>query len=176
MVKILPYFYIMGDYFERMRKIKLGQLPKEAVRKKPVPIKKMSAKKKEELKIKAGSDSEMDIFFASLRRGMKNKCLFCGGKTMKEDDEKFHFSLAHLLPKAIFPSVATHPENIIELCFWGESCHTNFDNGKITWEFIHSSHEWLIIKEKLLLVLPAIAPEERKHKLYSRLMDLVYKK
>jgi hypothetical protein len=95
---------------------------------------------------------------------------------MKKDDKKFHFSLAHLLPKSIFKSVATHPDILIELCFFGESCHSNFDSGKITWEFIKDSKEWDIIKEKLLNVLPAVAIEERKNKLYSKLQQLVYEK
>jgi len=123
---------------------------------------------------KASGDSQMDQFFKSLRNGMTGRCLFCNGDTMKRDDEKFHFSLAHLLPKAIFKSVATVPDNIIELCFWNESCHTQFDNGRITWEFIKDSKEWDVIKEKLLIVLPLVAPEERKHKLYSKLEKLVY--
>jgi hypothetical protein len=116
----------------------------------------------------------MDLFFASMRKTMKNKCLFCGAFTMKYDDEKYHFSLAHLLPKSTFKSVATHPSNIIELCFYGISCHTNFDNGKITWEFIKDSKEWDIIKEKLFEVLPLVAGHERSHKLYSKLINLVY--
>lgn len=166
------------SYFERMKLIKLGLLPKEAVAKPKKAIPKISKKKAKEMaeEKKAGTDGEMDLFFKSLRKGMKGKCLFCGGPTMKNDDEKFHFSLAHLLPKAIFKSIATHPDNIIELCFWGESCHTNFDNGKITWEFIKDSKEWEIIKEKLLTILPLVSEEERKHKLYSKLTELVYQK
>jgi hypothetical protein len=109
-----------------------------------------------------------------MRKTMTGKCLFCTGKSQKHDEETFHFSLAHLLPKAIFPSVATHPDIIIELCFYGESCHTNFDQGKITWEFIKDSAEWEFIKEKLLNVLPAVAEEERGHKLYGKLQKLVY--
>jgi hypothetical protein len=109
-----------------------------------------------------------------MRKQMTGCCLFCGGKSQKKDDETFHFSLAHLLPKAIFKSVATHPDNIIELCFYGESCHTNFDNGQITWEFIVDSAEWLFIKEKILNVLPMVSVEERKHKLFSKLEKLVH--
>jgi len=105
---------------------------------------------------------------------MTGHCLFCNAPSCKKDDEKFHFSLAHLLPKALFKSIATHESNIIELCFWGESsCHTNFDNGKISWEMIKDSHEWTIIKPKLEILLPLIPPEERKNKLYSRLVELI---
>lgn len=133
-----------------------------------------SRKAKEEALAASGIDGAMDAFFASLRPAMTGRCLFCNGTTNKSDDDKFHFSLAHLLPKAVFKSVAMNPDNIIELCFWNESCHTNFDNGKITWEFIKDSKEWDLIKEKLLSVLPMVSQEERKHKLYSKLEKLVY--
>jgi len=127
----------------------------------------------------SGTDSEMDLFFKSQRKKMRGVCLFCGAKTMKDDDEKFHFSIAHLLPKRPvdkggFPSVGTHEDNWVELCFWGENCHGNFDTGQITWEFIKDSAEWLIIREKLLTILPLVAEEERKHKLYDKLVNLVY--
>ena len=129
----------------------------------------------------AGGENEMDKFFSDMRKKMKNKCLFCGSTTMKNDDEKFRFSIAHLLPKRPvdkggFPSVSTHEDNWIELCFYGNSCHTNFDNGIISWEFIKDSKEWDIIKEKLLNVLPQVAEEERKNKVYSRIEKLVYEK
>lgn len=145
-------------------------------KKKQYKLNKVSEKRAAKLKEQEnqGSESEMDLFFESQRPHMTGKCLFCGAKTMKEDDGKFHFSLAHLLPKAIFKSVATHPDNIIELCFYNNSCHTNFDSGYISWEFLFDSKEWSIIREKLLQVLPCVAPEERKNKLYDRLEKLVY--
>lgn len=169
---------IPPSYFERLKLIKQGLLPKEAIKKKPKAIPKISERKLAEDKAlkEAGGDSEMDLFFGSMRKTMKGKCLFCGGNTMKNDDDKFHFSLAHLLAKSVFKSVATNPDNIIELCFFGESCHTNFDNGIITWELLKDSKEWLIIREKLLNVLPLVAMEERKNKLYSKLNELVYGK
>lgn len=170
----------LSEYQQKLNRIKLGLEAKTTGAKPRKAIPKKSAKKKaadaEAKEARGGGDKEMDLFFKSLRKGMKNKCLFCGGVTMKNDDEKFHFSLAHLLPKAIFKSVATNPDNIIELCFWNNSCHTQFDNGRITWEFVKDSKEWEIIKEKLLNVLPIVAMEERKHKLYSKLNDLVYGK
>jgi len=163
-------------YLEDRNKRKLGLLPKMEFKKQKKPMKKVSDKRAAELKDGISGDSEMDVFFASLRRSMTGKCLFCGGDTMKKDDDKFHFSLAHLLPKAVFKSVATHPDICIELCFFGESCHTNFDTGMITWEFIKDSKEWDIIKEKLLNILPMVSESERKNKLYDKLNKLVYGK
>lgn len=133
-------------------------------------------KKLNELKA-AGTDSAMDIFFQSQRKRMTGRCIFCNNPTNKNDDEKFHFSIAHILPKACFGSVATHESNWIELCFWGEnSCHTNLDNGKIEWLTIRDSKEWEAIAEKLHNILPAVAEEERKNKLFSKLSDLLYGK
>jgi hypothetical protein len=166
----------MNDYLRDRAARKNGLLPKLEFKKPKKPLKKKSDKKlAEEKAIKEiGGDTIMDAFFNVMRLKMTGKCLFCGGNTMKKDDEKFHFSLAHLLPKAIFKSIATHPDNIIELCFWGESCHTNFDNGSISWEFIKDSKEWLQIKEQLITILPMVSQEERKHKLYSNLLKLCY--
>lgn len=166
----------MNDYLHKRMQHILSDRP--LPEKKKNFINKVSPKRQQKLdEQKArGTDSEMDLFFQSQRKSMTGRCLFCNGDTMKKDDEKFHFSLAHLLPKAIFKSVATHPAITIELCFYGESCHTNFDNGMITWEFIKDSAEWLVIREKLLEVLPQVSQEERKHKLYDKLIKLVYGK
>ena len=163
---------------EQYNRIKLGIEPKTTGAKPKKAIPRQSKNKIAELKQhkEAGGDSEMDIFFTSLRPSMTGKCLFCNGRTEKNDDSMFHFCLAHLLPKALFKSVATHPDITIELCYYGESCHTNFDNGIITWEFIKDSAEWIIIREKLLRILPVVAMEERKIKLYGYLEKLVYTK
>lgn len=171
----------MSAYFERMKLIKLGLLPKEAVAKEKKPLKKVSDKKAAEMKEQkaAGTDSEMDLFFTAMRKKMVGRCLFCNSKTEKDNDETYRNSIAHLLPKRPvdkggFPSVGTNPDNWIELCFFSNSCHTNFDTGRITWEFIFDSKEGEIIREKLLTVLPLVSMEERKHKLYDKLIKLVY--
>ncbi len=161
-------------YLEQRRNyIEAGRPLKQ---KKSYQIKKVSDRRAAKIKEQqqSGTDSEMDLFFKSMRKSMTGKCLFCGADTMKKDNDKFHFSLAHLLPKSSFKSIATHPSNIIELCFYNNSCHTNFDSGKITWEFIRDSKEWDVIKEQLFEILPLVAPEEQKHKLYSKLVDLIY--
>lgn len=166
----------MSEYLQQRQKwLKYGK-PKEEKPKKG--LRKISEKRQKELDAarKAGTDGEMDLFFASMRKRMKGKCLFCGGVTLKEDDDKFHYSIAHLLAKSKFKSVATHEKNWIELCHFGNSCHRRFDDGMISWEFIHSSKEWEIISEQLFAVLPQVAIEERKNKLYSKLESLLYNK
>jgi len=191
------------SYFERMRLIKLGLLPKEAVAKKPKPMKKVSEKKAKEMaEVREDGNTEMDLFFDAMLKKCTGKCLFCNGTTTaidpkfyRDDNEKWsqeandkkyereierlkRASIAHLLPKRPinkggFPSVATSVDNWIELCW---QCHTSFDTGKITWELVRDSKEWDVIKEKLLNVLPIVAMEERGHKLYSKLSNLIYGK
>lgn len=169
------------SFREDLHKIRLGLMPKTTGPKERKPLKKVSDKKKaEQAEEKAkGTDGEMDAFFRAMRKKMKGVCLFCGQKTEKNNDDLYRCSIAHLLPKRPinqggFPSVGIHEENWIELCHFNNSCHTQFDHGRITWEFIKDSKEWDTIKEKLLTVLPAVAMEERKHKLYTKLTDLVY--
>lgn len=175
----------LSEYQQKLNRIKLGQEPRTTGPKPRKPIAKKSAKKiveeKEARKQRGGEDSEMDAFFQAMRKRMTGKCIFCGGKSQKNNDENYFFSIAHLLPKRPinqggFPSVRTNESNWVELCYYNESCHQNFDSGKITWEFIKDSKEWEIIKEKLLTILPLVSEEERKHKLYSKLTELVYQK
>lgn len=165
---------------EKLHLIKLGLHPKECVPKGKKPLSPKSKKKiaEENEQKESGTDEGMDKFFISQRRYMSGKCLFCNQPSFKNNDERFHFSIAHLLPKRPvkkggFPSVGTNENNWIELCW---NCHTDFDRGMITWEFIFDSKEWKIISEKLHSILPLVAEEERKHKLYSRLTELLYGK
>lgn len=161
-------------YHERLKLIKLGQLPKEAVPKQKKFIPKISEKKKKQLaeQKEAGNDNSLDLFFVAMRKKCKGKCLFCNSPTTYKHEELWRIAIAHLLPKAKFKSVATEESNWIELCW---NCHTEFDTGKITWELLRDSKEFDILREKLFIVLPLVAPEERKNKLYSKLETLVYK-
>ena len=167
-------------YHQQRALRKNGLLPELPTRKEPKPIPKKSPKRKakEIAEREAGTDNEMDLFFEKMRKKMTGRCLFTGDKSLRDNDEMYKFSIAHLLPKRRvnqggFPSVRTHEDNWIELS-WDK--HTDFDNGKISWELIRDSKEWDVIREKLLNVLPCVAPEERKHKLYSKLINLVYGK
>jgi hypothetical protein len=185
---------------EKLAQLRKAREPREKKKPKPIaPISKKRAAKLAEEK-KAGVDGKMDMFFDEMIKRCTSKCLFCNSETTaintrlyRDDNAKWseeanekkyqreieilkRASIAHLLPKRSidkggFPSVATHEDNWIELCW---QCHTSFDTGKITWEFLYDSAEWPVIKEKLLNVLPAVAEEERGHKLYGKLQKLVY--
>lgn len=166
-------------YFQRLQKIKLDKLPKEAVAKPRKPLNKVSPKTKEKEKALKDSkgDGALDLWFEERRKEMKGKCQLCGGKTEKSNNETYRRSIHHLLDKrkGMFPSLATHQSNWIEVCFWGNSCHTNLHNGTITFELLKDSKEWVIIKPKLQLLLPLCNEEEKKLKLYSKLIELIKK-
>jgi hypothetical protein len=193
----------LSEYQQKLNRIKLGIEPKTTGPKPKKPMKRVSDKRAAEnaARKEAGSDSELDLFFDAMLKRCVGKCLFCNQKTTaidpkfyrddnpkwsEEANDKKHertiemmkkASVAHLLPKRAiekggFPSVGTHEDNWIELCW---PCHTSFDSGKISWLMLRDSKEWDIIKEKLLNVLPLVAMEERKHKLYSKLESLIYK-
>jgi hypothetical protein len=148
---------------EDIRRIKSqAGIPKP---KKQYSIPKVSKKRISQNKLLANNDDAQDLWFEQKRKEMKGRCVFCGGKTEKDNDEMYKFSIAHLLAKrpTMFPSVATHPDNFLELCFFGESCHTNFDNGIITWELLKDSQEWDIIVTKFKNVYPYIAENEKRN-------------
>ena len=167
---------MLSNYQKKLQHDKIYGKQVEPKKKYVIPKKSVKKIAEEKALKESGSDNEMDLFFEAMRKKMKGVCLFCGGKTEKENDETYRRSIAHLMQKSVFKSVATNENNWVELCFYGNSCHTNFDSGKITWEFLFDSKEGEILKEKLLLVLPAVAPIERKNKLYNRLIELVYGK
>lgn len=153
------------SYLEDRRQWK--QFGKPKVEKPKYQLRKKSLKRlaEEAAEKEAGTDEGMDRWFIERRKEMKGRCQFCNWKTEKANDETYRRSIAHLLPKRpnMFPSVATNPDNWLELCFYGESCHTNFDNNIISLELLHDSAEWKIISEKFKRIFPFIAEAERKN-------------
>lgn len=112
-----------------------------------------------------GTDAAMDKWFEDGRKSMTGVCLLCGGKTEKDNDKTYRCSEAHLFAKrkGMFPSIALHPENRIELCFFGNSCHTNFDTHMITFEDIkyQNPEAWNVIVEKTKILYPCMTTKEK---------------
>lgn len=108
-------------------------------------------------KIKGSMD--LNRWFIERREEMTGRCKHCLGKTEKRNDLTYKCSIAHILPKAYFKSVATHPDNWVELCFYQNSCHTNFDNYTLDMMELNCFDEVL---EKFLRMYPSIAEEEKR--------------
>lgn len=151
----------LSEYMKRRQTEKIFGKIKETKEQKP--LKKISDKKAKE--IRGDDKSDLDKWFEERRAEMTGKCLFCQGKTEKDNDDTYKFSIAHLLPKRknMFPSVACHPFNFLELCYYGNSCHSNFDNGIITWEFLADSKEFEVIAEKFKKIYPFITESEKRN-------------
>lgn len=112
-----------------------------------------------------GTDEAMDRWHEEGRKAMTGACLFCGGRTEKENDITYRNSNAHLFAKrkACFPSIKLHPENRIELCYYDNSCHDNFDHHIITFEDIKKEfpRAWEEIVRKTLILYPLMTTEEQ---------------
>jgi hypothetical protein len=129
-------------------------------------IPKQSVKKKAKIEaLKASGDSILDKWFEARRKEMTGRCALCNGMTEKHNDETYRRSIHHLFDKRrnMFPSIATHEDNWLEVCFFGNSCHTNIHNGTISWSMLRDSAGWSVIVEKFKKVYMYIAEEERRN-------------
>lgn len=147
---------------EEIKRLKeQAKLPKV---KKAYKIPKKSSKKiKEEAGFKSGKSKgsqELGRWFDDRRKEMMGTCMHCGGKSCKDNNDYWLFSIAHILPKRLFKSVATHPLNWIELCYFSPSCHANFDNYVID---ITELNCYDLVIERFIDMYPAIDPKERKY-------------
>jgi len=103
---------------------------------------------------------ELQGWFEDRKRELKGVCQNCGGKTIKDENDKYWKSyIAHLLPKAHVMSVATHPDNWLELCHFGNNCHGMMDKHQI--DLIDMNCFDTII-QKFAKIYPHIAPSEKR--------------
>ncbi len=103
--------------------------------------------------------AELNRWFLDRRKEMTGYCHHCSMASCKNDDKFFKFSICHILPKAYFPSIATHPLNFIELCFWNNSCHSQMDNKMLD---LTEMACWDEIVTKFCKMFPHIAKTERR--------------
>lgn len=150
----------LSSYISHRNAIKLGLIPQQTAKPKK-PIAKVSEKKRKQLaELKeVGTDDSLDKWFAERRIELKGVCSHCGDKSCKDSDEYYKFSIGHILPKAYFKSVATHPLNFVELCFWGGNHHAAMDNKILDLIDMNCFDE---IVTKFCAIYPSIAPEERR--------------
>lgn len=111
-----------------------------------------------ESKVVKGS-AELQRWFLDRRSEMVGKCANCGGQTNKDDDKYYRYCIAHLLPKAYVKSVATHPDNWLELCYFGKGCHSMLDNSMIDLIDLNCFDS---VIEKFVKIYPHIATEEKR--------------
>lgn len=101
---------------------------------------------------------ELDRWFKERQKEMTGRCMNCGGKT-EAHTKSYKCSIAHILPKAYFKSIATNENNWLELCFYGNSCHTNYDNKMLD---LIEMNCFDTIMQKFTKIYPHIAADEKR--------------
>jgi hypothetical protein len=137
---------------------KVYRIPKVS----PKRVKKETSDKEilESGKVLTSGGAELKRWFEDRRKEMGGKCQHCGSKSCRDSNQYFKFSIAHILPKRLFKSVATHPMNWIELCFWNNSCHTNLDNNTLD---IMDLNCFDLVIQRFVAMYPSIDVKERKY-------------
>lgn len=75
----------------------------------------------------------------------------------------WHGSIAHILPKSDYPSVATHPQNYMILKMWG-GIHGTYD---ASWEKAAKMKVWKYAVKIINILYPLLTAEEK-----GRLMEI----
>lgn len=92
------------------------------------------------------------------------RCVECNKPINYRNQDDAFGSQAHLLPKSLFPSVATHPENCMELGRW--CCHGQYDSS---WRNASRMKIWPHARDVIWDVLiPLLTPQEK-----SKLPDII---
>ena len=157
------------SYRERLALIRQGLSPKTTGAKPKKPLKRVSDKKAAEEKAKKdeNGDTEMVRFFKSAMKRMTGHCLNCFAKTETGVYAGAIFSICHILDKrdTMCPSVKDHPCNWVELC---PDCHREFDTPpfekeKTLWDKREEMGFWNVVRDKLIMVYPSLAENEKRH-------------
>lgn len=152
----------MSDYFERMKLIKLGLLPKESGAKPKKTIPKISEKRKKEMadekKFRGDEDTELVKFMKRCIKQFTGYCLETGLKTETRIYKYAICSVCHILSRQQCKSVQYHPLNWIEL---EPGFHVKFD--KMSWEEREKLGCWPVIQQRLIMIYPDLHPSERRH-------------
>jgi len=86
---------------------------------------KNTTENKEAVRREQGKVTERGNWYLERRKEMTNACCECGRGTNKNNDKFFTWSICHIVPKGLVPSVATNEYNWIELC---QLHHQEFDS------------------------------------------------
>lgn len=105
------------------------------------------------------NNAKLQRWFEERRNELTGYCKHCNGETEKNSEKYWKYSICHILPKAYFKSVATHPSNFVELCYHQNSCHSQMDNKMLDLIDMNCFDE---VVQKFVEMYPSIAPEERR--------------
>jgi hypothetical protein len=77
------------------------------------------------MRLKMPEIKPQEQWYLDRRDEMTGICIECGLGTNVKDDKYYRWSVCHIVPKSLVPSVATYEHNWIELC---QHHHQEFDN------------------------------------------------
>lgn len=147
----------MSDYLKQRQQ--WNQTGKPIKEKKVYKIPKVSKKKAaEKLATNGGEQTELQKWYAKIMKKEDAVCWETGEKINKNDKLGWHGSIAHVLPKAVFPSVATHPLNYLILSMWNGS-HANYDSS---WAKARTMKVWDLAMDRIVMMEPDLTEEERR--------------
>jgi hypothetical protein len=146
---------------ETLLRLQAARVPKQ--KKTPKPIAKVSVKKAkqiaEEKKELKGDKTDLHKWYTKIMESEEPKCWETGERLNKADKLGWHGSVAHILCKSLYPSVATHPQNYMILSMWNGS-HANYDSS---WEKAAKMKVWpYALKIILTVLVPLLTPEEKR--------------
>ena len=142
---------------------KLGLAAPLPAKKERKPIAKVSKKKQEEMRVEKegrnGAETGLQKWYAEIMKKEEPICWETGHKINKNDKFAWQGSIAHVLSKKLFPSVATHPHNYLILEMYG-GAHGQYDSS---WKNAQRMKVWKIALERFIMIEPDIALGERKY-------------
>lgn len=147
---------------QKLALIRSGLAEKTTKAKPPKPMRKVSEKKQAADKAAKdeNGDTELVRWFKRCMKYMMPTCSECGCKVETGIYKFAIMHIAHLLPKrdTMCPSVKYHPMNFITLCV---DHHHYYDN--VSWEEKEKMGCWPVIMERLIMVYPDLAEDEKRH-------------
>lgn len=157
-------------YQEKLLMIKNGLLKKETAAKERKPIPKISKKRLKENIIKKEllqqGETELQKWYIDIMKKEKPICWETGELINTNDELGWIGSIAHILPKKQYKSVATHPLNYMILKMWGGT-HSMYDSS---WEKASKMKVWSYACKIFNTLYPLLTNEEK-----AKLPDIIRK-
>lgn len=148
---------ILKENAGKPKKPKTYVIPKKSA-------KKIAQEKREKESRIPDEDTELQKWYAKIMQEEEGKCWETGQKINKQDKLGWHGSIAHVLDKANYPSVKTHPLNYMILSMWGGT-HGQYDSS---WENASKMKVWSYAIKVINLLYPLLKQEEKR-----RLPDVI---
>lgn len=109
-------------------------------------------------------ETKLQKWYSEIMEKEVARCWETGEPINKQDKKAWHGSIAHVLPKGDYPSVATHPLNYMILKMWG-GAHGQYD---ASWEKAAKMKVWPHACKIFNILYPLLSREEK-----SRLPEII---